>query len=88
MHGGIFCAVFENEDDYRGKMYCKKCGCPGDSVVPNCRTNIQLSSNNKGSSSEMMEKYYFSPDKNHCNDMNSSEPEANSVLRLMETSMN
>ena len=26
MHGGIFCALFENEDDYTGNMYCKKCG--------------------------------------------------------------
>ena len=88
MHNGIYCAVFETEDDYSGKMYCKKCGRPGDSVVQNCTADIRLSTNNNSSRSEWMEKHYFSQDKTHCNDMNSSDPKVNSVLRLMETSIN
>ena len=49
MHGGIFCAVFENDDDYSGKMYCKKCGRPGDGVVNSCITDRSSSNYNKAS---------------------------------------
>ena len=33
MHGGIFCALFENEDEYTGNMFCKKCGRPNERQI-------------------------------------------------------
>ena len=52
MHGGIFCAVFENEDDHSDKLYCKKCGRPGNSVVQTCTIDYQLYTNNNTSISK------------------------------------
>ena len=60
MNGGIFCAIFENKDDYSGKMYCKKCEWPGDGVVNSGTTTDRSSSNyNDASQSERLDNYYF-----------------------------
>lgn len=49
MHGGLVCAISENENDHSDKMYCKNCWRSGDAVVVNSgATNNHSSSDYNG----------------------------------------
>ena len=65
MHGGIFCELFENEDDYSGKIYCKKCGRPGNDGVSRGVTCYPSSDTNCFSRPEKLDNYYYSNNPNH-----------------------
>ena len=66
----------------------QKCGRPGDDGVSNGVTCYPSSDDHGISCSKKLDNYNYSKNPNHCNDMNSSDPQVHSYLRLMETLIN
>ena len=62
MHGGIFCALFKNKDEYTGHMFCKKCGRPNekDGDIPQ-RNSLVLIQNTQSRSAQLEKIYLQDP---------------------------